>query len=84
MKISRGILHLSVVNRFVFCYNGFGKLIRVGWAVAGHFLTRGKSEQVRAWRWVTPTRSDPRESASENTQPMVSSDRNTGKGEMVR
>ncbi|KPK45013.1 MAG: hypothetical protein AMJ65_01245 [Phycisphaerae bacterium SG8_4] len=34
--------------------------------------------------WLTATRGDPRESATENTQPMVPTSRFTGNGEMVR
>src|SRR5688572_441630 len=37
-----------------------------GQATAGGEKTpRGKSGHRRAWRWVTPTRGDPRESATE-------------------
>ena len=54
----------------------------MGRAVAGHFLAGGKSEQDRARWWLTATRGDPRESATEITQPMTL--RGTGKGEMVR
>jgi len=56
----------------------------VGRTVAGLIETGGKSEQDRARWWLTATRGDPRESATENTQPMTSTCRRTGKGEMVR
>jgi len=42
----------------------------------------GKSEQGRARWWLTATGGNPRESATENTQPMAP--RGSGKGEMVR
>jgi len=60
------------------------QLKRVGRAVAGQFEAGGKSEQDRARWWLTATRGDPRESATETTQPMVPTRRDTGKGEMVR
>jgi len=56
--------------------------MRVGRAVAGLFETGGKSEQDRARWWLTATEGNLRESATENTRPMVACD--TGKGEMVR
>lgn len=34
-------------------------------------VTGGKSEQGRARWWLTATRSDPRESATEKTRPMT-------------
>jgi len=49
----------------------------------------GKSEQDRARWWLTATRSNPRESATENTQPMAPlfafarKQGGTGNGEMV-
>jgi len=57
---------------------------RVGRTVAGLIKAGGKSEQDRARWWLTATRGNPRESATENKQPMISTCRNTGKGEMVR
>jgi len=56
----------------------------VGRTAAGLIKAGGKSEQDRARWWLTATRGDPRESATENTQPMASIYRRTGKGEMVR
>jgi len=64
----------------------------VGRAVAPAVLLR-KSEAAgeespsrtgQRW-WLTATRGNPRESATENTQPMASTNpRGTGNGEMVR
>src|SRR6476659_4070910 len=47
---------------------------RVGQAIAAmHLHRRGKSGLHRAWWWVTPTRGDPRDSATENRPPPTQS-----------
>jgi hypothetical protein len=44
---------------------------RAGQRDRGGGIPRGKSGHRRARRWVTPTRGNPRESATETTQPMA-------------
>jgi len=45
----------------------------------------GKSGLQRAGRWVTPSRGDPKESATENNRPAaaISGEQLSGKGEKV-
>src|ERR1700744_472639 len=60
-------------------YPGGGE--RVGRAAAPHLVWRGRSGLRRAGWSVTPTRGDPRDSATENKPP--SRPRRDGKGETV-
>ena len=77
----------EVDNKTNFCYNNSYQNSQlkewVGRPLA-FVEAGGKSEQDRARWWLTATRGNPRESATENTQPMISACRNTGNGEMVR
>ena len=58
----------------------------VGKTVAwGSNASRGTSGLHRAWRWVTPTRGNPRDSATESRPPFSRAERQheEGKGETV-
>ena len=60
-----------------------GRAGRTAASVPGNGCCRGTSGLYRAGWWVTPTRGDPRDSATEN-RPPAPTRVGTGKGETVR
>ncbi len=60
------------------------KIAAAGQRDRGGGIPRGKSGHRRARRWVTPTRGNPRESATETNSRWRRLVRRTGNGEMVR
>jgi hypothetical protein len=83
---------LTIVSRPVAdAYQSFGAATldreRAGWATASYTscVRRGKSGLHRAAWWVTPTRGNPRDSATENRPPAApaGNGRSAGKGETV-